>query len=536
MSLDSPIVRAGLRVEMPDGVRLATDVYRPRHGRPVPAVLLRTYLGKARHLDEGVAWAREGFACVVQDVRGRYDSDGTWEPYAREREDGAASAAWVAEQPWCDGQVAVTGGSYAAFTAWAAALESPAVRAAVVAVPAMRPVNFEPGGVLKLFNHASWWMSHGDTRTERTRLFEAMRSACPGLLARLPVADLPRCFWADLPGWFPGVEAGPDAPPPIQDSELARLDLPVLHVGGWHDPFISQTFHQHETTGSAVEPRPRRELIVGPWTHELRSHEPAAYGERVYGSPSRLPLGRLQARFLRGVLIADHPAPPDTKPRPAARLFLTGANRWLEGDGWPPVPVSQRSWFAASGGRLEEKGGASGSMSFLYDPLDPYPARTGPVDQSDLLRRRDTVCFTSAPLTAPLTWIGAPRVILHAATDAPGTDWVARLHEVLPDGRSLYLGHGLVDAARELRRAGDPLVPGEAHRVEIPLPPLAITIPAGHRLRLEITSSSFPEHARNLNTGADRYTSTETRVARQTVLWGELTPTALVLPVTEDLS
>ena len=125
-----PCVHAGLRVEAPDGVRLATDVYRPGAGRPVPAVLLRTYLGKARHQEEALAWVREGFACVVQDVRGRYDSDGSWEPYVHERADGAAAARWTAGQPWCDGRVVVAGGSYGAFTAWAAALESPVVRAA----------------------------------------------------------------------------------------------------------------------------------------------------------------------------------------------------------------------------------------------------------------------------------------------------------------------------------------------------------------------------------------------------------------------
>lgn len=514
---ESPIVRAGLRVPMADGVRLATDVYRPDHGRPVPAVLLRTYLGREKNLEEGLAWARQGLAFVAQDVRGRYGSEGTWMPCEAEREDGAAVLTWLAEQPWCDGRVVVSGGSLAAFHAWAAALSGhPAAAAVISTAPAMTRTNFEPGGALKLFNHAYWWTTHGDTRTERSGLFAAMLRERPDLLRHLPVSGLPDLFWADLPSWLPEVLAGPDAPRPwaVSDAELASCPLPTLHVGGWHDPHVRLTLHQFRTAGSAVQPRPARNLLVGPWTHEFRTGEPTRYGVRDYGPASRFPLGPFMAGWIRRVLGME----PDGKDGAPVRIFVGGADRWIEGSEWPPRPVRARSFFTAPGGRLaDEPPGEAGADRFPYDPRDPFPGRSGPIDQSDLAARPDAVRYATGPLAEPLTILGPPAVTLRAETDAPGTDWVARLHEALPDGRTLYLGHSLVVADG----------PGP-WRLE--LPPLAIRIPAGHGLCLEITSSTFPEHARNLNTGACRYTTTETRIARQTVHHGS----ELSLPNAEE--
>lgn len=530
MSVPAPIVRAGLRVPMGDGVRLATDVYRPSHGKPAPALLLRTYLGREKNLAEGLAWTREGFAFVAQDVRGRYGSEGEWEPCVHERADGAATVAWLAEQPWCDGRVVAIGGSLASFHAWTAALSGhPAVAAVISLVPAATRVNFEPGGVLKLYNHAYWWTAHGDARTERTGLFEAMLREEPDLLRHLPVLDLPGRFWAELPSWAGEVLAGPDATRTwtLTDAELAGCPLPTLHVGGWHDPHIRATLHQFRTAGSALSPRPARTLLVGPWTHEMRTGEPTRYGARDYGQDSRFPLGRWMAAWIRttlGIARDGEEAP--------VRVFLGGANRWLEAADWPPRPARPRVWFAAGGGRLtEEEPGAAATDGFVYDPRDPFPARTGPVDQSDLAGRPDALRYTTAPFPELVAVLGEPLAVLWAASDAPATDWVVRLHEVLPDGRTLYLGHGLVDA---VRASGSPLVPGEARRYEIPLPPLAITIPAGHGLCLEITSGSFPEYTRNLQTGACRYTTTEVRRARQAIHCSPGMGTALVVPVAEE--
>jgi putative CocE/NonD family hydrolase len=529
----TPPLRANLRVPMRDGVALATDVYLRAGSRPAPAVLLRTPYGRSNHLAEGFGWRSAGFAFVAQDVRGRYDSDGAWLPYANERADSAATVAWVASQPWCSGEVVVTGGSYAAFTAWAGAVtRHPAIRAVLSQMPAMglHAARFDRSGILHLADHVCWWLTNGDTRTRRERLCAAMLNADAEVLAHLPVLDMPHRLWADVPSWADVVTAGPQPPPfAIADEELARVSVPVFHVGGWFDGFTEQTLHQWCVAGSAVTPRPQRRLVVGPWTHEPRTDIPSIIGGRDFGPSSRLPLGRLQVEWLRDVLegrvVSDEAR---------ATVFLMGEDRWEELPAWAPEQATTERWLAAAGARLASVVGAAGVDRFAYDPTDPFPSISTPAERTAVESRQDAVRYTSDPLTEPLAILGVPRAIVFAATDAPATDWVARLMEVFPDGRTRYIAHGIVDAAQEVARAGGDLVLATPARFDIPMRPTAVTIPPGHRIQLEVTSSDFPEHARNLNTGADRYATADTRIAHQEIHFGGDTLTRLELPRAAD--
>lgn len=515
--------RTGLEVPMADGVRLRTDVFLPAGQGPFPAVVLRTYLGKSRHLAEALGWVQEGFACVVQDVRGRYDSEGDWKPFAHEREDGRATFAWLAGQPFCDGRAAAVGGSYAAFTAWAAALAKPPGLVAVISsVPAMHPVGGgrELSGILPLLGHLAWWTCHGDTRCSRDGLFEAMLAAEPDLLLHLPLASLPERLWAELPGWLPAAQADH---PPVADEELEHLEVASLHLAGWHDPFVGESLRQFELTGAAVTPRPPRALVVGPFTHQLAGGRPASYGERSYGPASRFALGRFAAQWLRGVLTA---APPP----PTIHYFLCGRNCWTEAADWPPPETSVQTFYAAAAGGLEPAADPEeGADAFVYDPADPFPARRAPLDESDLLDRRDLVRYTTAPFAVARAFAGAPRLRLWATTDGKATDWVARLLEVTAEGRLLFLSFGAVDAGAALARRGLELQPGAPCFYEIELAPLACELPAGHRLRLEITSSAFPACARNLNTGESRLHGSVARPASQAIHRGGGRATALAL-------
>ncbi len=515
--MTGPRVRLNRRLPMPDGAELATDVYLPPGEVPVPVLLLRTPYGKGAHLQEGLGWAGQGFGFVVQDVRGRYDSGGRWEPYVHERADGANALSWVADQPWCDGSVALIGGSYGSFTAWTAALSKhPAVRAVISLVPAVGAhACYGPGGVLYLASHARWWLANGDGAVRREGLFEAMYRTAPGILAELPVQAIGHRLWADLPTWFDPVQDGPGTVPDyaVTDDELAMLDIPSLHVGGWYDGFLDRTLHQWRIAGSALPARPLRALVIGPWTHDLQTDVLPTHGERRHQAQARMPLGRRMAEWLGALL-------DGTVAGSRAQVYVCGAEQWVIADDWPPGRHSH-TWYAGPGGGLQEQPPTqAGHDSFRYDPADPFPSRSAPVDRRDLDQRCDAVRYTSPRLTAPCEIAGSAEVILYATTDAPSTDWVARLFEVTTEGRRLHLTHGVLAVSGTDRRA---------HRMQ--LTPLAVRLPAGHRICLEITSSDFPDYARNLNTGLDRYTTSMMRVAEQAVHRGPDRPTALILPV-----
>lgn len=503
-------VWANLRVPGAGGTMLATDVYLPDL-EAAPVVVTRTPYGRHAHLGEGLGWRGNGFGYVVQDVRGRYDSDGVWLPYQGERADGIALAEWVMAQPWCDGRIIACGASYGAYTAWALATGAPdLVRGVISQVPAMglRRVKFESERVLRLAEHAAWWVEHADARTSRDGLAAAMFAREPGLLAHLPVVDLPSRMWADVPGWSSVItEESPDEV--VEDTELAELAVPTMHIGGWYDLLVPETLRQWHLAGSGLDRRPARTLLIGPWGHELSG---TSVGSREHGAQARLSLGEQQVLWIRHVL-AEPYGPARVK------VFLVGADRWWQGDRWPP-PGSHVVLHAVSGVLTLAPPEREGEEEFAYDPADPFPSRELGFDRSDTGARLDAVRFASAPLPEPLTLGGSPRVHLHATADAPGVDWVTHLVERRADGTALAIARG---SAHDT----------SADRHEIELTPVALTVPAGSRLELEITGGDFPRLARNLGTGKDRYTTTGTALSHHIVCTGPNTPTRIILPIVE---
>ena len=440
---------------------------------------------------------------------------------------GAALADWVVAQPWCDGRLVALGGSYSGYTAWTLAVERPdRVRAVVSLGPAMglSRVKYDRSGILRLAEHATWWLERAESRTSRTGIAAAMFAAHPNLLYHLPVAALPERMWANLDRWGYTLDAGPDhtAAEAVSDQELTNLPAAVLHVGGWYDLLLGETLHQWHTAGAALTPRPTRNLLIGPWEHDLAWSPSTMVGTREHGPESRVAPGPLLLDWIRRALDPT-PADADAVAVADARVFVLGANRWRGGDRWPP-PTTPQTWYTYAGGGLARQApDAPGHDGYSYDPADPYPSADPGGDRAALPARTDAVRFTSPPLPGPLTIAGTATVTLHAHTTAPSTDFVVRLLECTPDGQILALAQGVVDTGR---RAGGP------YRID--LDPIAATLAAGSRLRPEVTSSDFPYLARNLNTGADRYHTTVTAIADQIVHSGLESPTSVTLPVLED--
>lgn len=456
---------------------LATDAQLPVGDGPFPAVLVRTPYDRRRHHAELRGWARRGFAALAQDVRGRHTSPGEWHPYENEAADGAATARWIRQQPWNDGRIVAVGASYAAHCALVLALDAPADArpdAVIAAVPALGHAETarEPSGVERLSARAGWWAAHGDRHDSDEDALGKALAADPGLLAHLPLSQLPVRLGRSLPSW-PGLwrhcERGRLC------SQARDAGLPLLAVGGHHDHFTEDTVTLWRSWGG-----PSARLLLGPWGHGLVA-TPGPDARPAH----RVSLGELYARWARLALTGD------LAPGHRGAVGLGGSPLWVPaGTEGEPRTHNVRLLHGASFTAVPERPVASEELTV---PTDGTP---------------DRCLLVTPPLPRPLDVIGDAEVRLRATADTPSADWAARLVAISPEGAAERLAVGVV-------RRADP--PGRAAEFTVGFGRLARRLPAGTRLRLEIAGHHFPAHARNPHTGDDPVSATRLLASRREV-------------------
>lgn len=537
---------AAVAVPMRDGVRLSANVWLPARTARSPAVLLRTPYGNSAEdfVRYGLQdYLHAGFAVVIQSVRGRGDSQGDFGFFFVEGKDGYDSIEWIASQPWCDGQVAMDGASYLGTVQWLAARERPPHLKCILPFAAAGDWFHEIpyiGGAL----HVDWvfsWLgrmaglafefdSTTDINLERFRPLAAaehtMGKSLP-LYRDILAHPTPDAFWQPLM-W--------------NACDFARIDIPVLTATGWFDGDQAGALHYWRGLQQHGRAFASAHLVIGPWRHAecyLGGHPRVGLFES--GIESVLPMRRLRVEFLRRHLRGE------TQPDQArVRLFVTGSRCWREYDRYPPPEVRHRPWYLCAdspanglhgGGTLSEERPHGEADRFDYDPLNPVPYRQGAEDHADIERRSDVLVYTSGELQQPVTVIGAVELVLHAASDAPDTDFTAKLLDVSPDGSAVSLTHvgGILRARyRNGLRRPEELTPGQPYELRIRLTHVGHTFLRAHRIRLEVSSSCFPLADPNTNTGGDFATDTAPRMARQLVLHDPEHPSRLLLPQLAD--
>ncbi|CAH0242696.1 CocE/NonD family hydrolase [Plantibacter cousiniae (nom. nud.)] len=462
---------ANRRLLTADGTALAYDVHRPPTDDRVPTVVLRTPYGRSKHLEEGRGWAARGYAFVVGDVRGRYDSDGTWEPYRNERADGADLVDWIIAQAWSDGRIIVIGGSYAGYTAWAMAVERPDATAAIVSLgPSMSlaRTKFSPSGVLRLGEHAAWWAERADARTSREGLSAIIFREHPTVLDHLPVVEIADRLGVTMPGWTAVIDAGPEARTceEITASDLAAVRAPSLHVGGWHDLLVDETLGHWELVGDAVTPK---RLLVGPWLHDLVFSAGTRVGELDHGEASRIAWATELLTWINDALTGRLPLR-------RADTFVMGADTWDTADNWPPTSTPDVHDLRPA---------------ILHsDPRSPFPSRAEAVDRSPLFARTDAVRWPIS--TAATRFVGWGSVDLKGRCDTETGDWILRLLLASKSGPAVELA--VAEASTETPEVD----------LRLALGPLSIQVQPGQSLVLELTAADLPRLARNTGS-ADRY-------------------------------
>lgn len=539
------IVRRDAGIVMRDGVRLSANVFLPEATRRAPAVLIRQPYGKDDHTTmwaRGKYWARKGYACVIQDVRGRFGSEGEWRPFVHEAADGWDTLDWLAAQPWCDGRVGMSGESYYGYTQWAVAASGhPNLRCIAPGDSSPDPYLFTYRAGALALGIAKWactmtGRTYADTarwdpwRLPLTELDEAMGLRSPMLQAILqhPSRDE---FWDQV-----------DVTP-----RLADIRIPVLHYGGWYDLILPGTLAGWDATAAA---RARggegadQRLIIGPTDHSLT---PVAYGGAPDDSPGAWTFDHVQRffdRHLRGEEDALDGVPP-------VRVFVTGAERWREAAAWPlPGTRLEKYYLRSSGGARTAAGdgrldparpGDEQPDVFIYDPEHPVDVwlresawdLTWTIrDRANVEARDDVLVYTAPPLEEDVEIAGPVTVTLYAASSAPDTDFTAAVLDVAEDGSTSVLQEGIVRARyRSSDRQPELIEPGAVVEYAIDLLATAHLFAAGHRVRVEVSSSNFGRFDRNPNTGGTFAVDTMCRTARQVVHHSRAYPSHITLPV-----
>ncbi len=552
------------KIPMRDEVELSADIYLPNNDEgPWPVLLLRTiYNSKdARYISWTEKFVEAGYAVVLQNTRGRHDSDGEWEPYTCEFEDGFDTHEWIGRQPWCDGNIGTFGLSYPGFTQTAPATLRSKYLKALVPIASQQD-NYGHHRVDGVIAHAtSLFFANMMGRVMQTEALD--RLDWEAIYRHLPILEtldqIGKCdyyrgvveheqydeFWSSYS---------------LRDK-YGEADTPALFVTGWYDSLLHETitvFNGWKKHAASEATRLRTKLLIGPWSHQVAPwgrkplgenglFEDVEFGEHAVGDNSEIHLRWYDA------LLKNEDNGVDNEP--PVKIFVMGTNEWRHENEYP---LARTEWtrlylhgdgphdaqeYALSGGLLSFEAPVRDEPPdrFRYDPDDPVPSwgaqyqtmdLTGPRDRRMVERRGDVLVYTSDPLRSDLEVTGPVSATIFASSSAKDTDFTAALVDVFPDGRAIILTEGIC-RARFRNGTDNPemITPGKSYEFTINMWDTSNVFLAGHCIRVEVSSSNFPRYNRNLNTGNPIATDTAIRVAHQTVFHDEIRASHVTLPV-----
>lgn len=583
------ILEKNVMIPMRDDVRLATDIYRPVEERPAPVLLVRLPYNKdiptvlAFSLDRFI---QAGYVVVMQDQRGRYASEGEFTMTQDEASDGVDTIAWITRQPWSDGNVGMFGASSLGIPQWLAAKERPSALRTVAPMHCEHLMYHYQGGVFLLGLWHSWSLRLGGAGEVQRQLrlgketpvdLETVNQAAMHIqpfLEKLPLVEAPLLkqvapYYFD---WLGCAEEEAANHLRSQEEIYGNIAVPVLNIGGWYDMFLGgvlESYQQMKRRGSGAAARKFQRLVIGPWAHFDR---PGIFVERDYGPVANThdaDLVGIHLRWFDHWLKGIDNGVEHEKP---VRIFVMGSDVWREEEDWPLPDTQYRCYYLHSQGHanstrgdgllLLDTPGEETEDVYCYDPLHPVPTlggahlmgftsearallvdpqvsylfNAGSIDQRRLEERADVLCYTTPPLERPVEVIGPVELVLAVASSAPDTDFTGKLVDVYPEGRAEILCDGILRARYRVSLTEPVFMePGQIYELHIHLGATANVFKAGHRIRLEVSSSNFPRFERNTNTGGDIITDRVEDVKRAVnrVYHDLAHPSYLVLPLIE---
>ncbi|MBV9296500.1 MAG: CocE/NonD family hydrolase [Acidobacteriaceae bacterium] len=543
----------GVAIPMRDGVYLAADVFLPRRDGRWPTVLVRTpYNRKAPSVSSYLFFVNRGYAVLIEDVRGRYASKGNFGPASQEGPDGYDTINWIARQAWSNGRVAMAGSSYLGIANWWAAIEDNPHLAAISAMNSGDDEYldrfYSTGGALQAAHRLRWLVQNLIPPPQVRPLFDTYIRHLP-----LRTADL-AATGVILPRWRTAIDH------PSYDQywkslsireHLGSVNIPVQSFGGWFDNYAESdldAFSQLSRGHGTIE------TWIGPSAHSSASKFPT----RDFGSQAITGIRSKQADWFDRWLKKTPGSAPSGPPTSLLHIFVMGPNVWREEHEWPLLRTHYTPLYLTSSGHANSLSG-DGELrwepvwekaepdAFTYDPKDPAPTiggalccdakllPPGPLDQTPVELRQDVLVYTSAPLPENLEVTGPVRAVLYIATSVNDTDFTAKLVDVQRNGQPLLVTDGIQRLRYRLSLDKPVFVKrNTAYQISIDAGVTSYVFPAGHRIRIEVSSSNFPRFDRNLNSSRPNGDETKMTKARQTVFHEKGYPSAVILPLIFD--
>ncbi|WP_172368929.1 CocE/NonD family hydrolase [Sporosarcina jiandibaonis] len=558
-----------------DGVTLYANIYRPQGDGQFPVLLSRLPYNKNlpefshRYIDP-IRIAMNGYVVIIQDVRGRFASEGVFEPYIQELEDGYDTVEWAAKLPYSTGDVGMFGLSYYGFTQLYAALERPPSLKAIFPAQTRslsRNDLFYRNGVYELAFIETWMLD----------------SIAPDYLKRVGSGNFEETMQEishdlnNIDEWYkhkpfkkwPPINKHPElaklvnkylnqelgnkllAEKVAENEKRRKIEIPAYHLAGWYDSHLAPTLTNYEEMQSSKN---NQKLIIGPWAHGQFDSD---IGERFYGVNSsgnsiegEADITTLHIEWFDHWLKGNNTSLNENDD--PVKIFVMGINEWRSEKEWPLKRTVYTPFYFQSDGRantdmnsgrlLEKPADEVQKDYYIHNPNNPVPSlgggtlffkgrNNGPRDQREIEKREDVVVYTSEPLTEPLEVTGWVKVNLWASSDAADTDFTAKLVDVLPDGRAYNLTDGIVRAKYRNGDSEETSLKGEIVQYEIDLWATSNVFLPGHCIRIEIASSNFPRFDVNPGTGDTTLDTVEMIPAKQTIYHGAEYPSHVVLPV-----
>ena len=573
------IKQDGVGMKTRDGVKLYADIYRPKADGKFPVILMRTPYDKSTGWAVGPAYemATHGYVVIVQDVRGRYTSEGEWYPFRHESEDGYDTIEWAAALPFSNGKVGMTGGSYVGATQMLSAIAHPPHLAGIC--PVVTASNYHDGWTYQSGALEQWFDQNWSTQLATNtmwRLIAKNTNALQGVRV-LPLTQYPAFNYAALPA---GADATAEIAPYYLDwlahpsydeywkqwsieEHFSDIRVPALHIGGWYDIFLGGTLRNYmgiKAHGGSEEARNGQRLLIQIGGHAGfgRHIGDVEFGDEALKFSSTQVVLDWYDYLFKGVQneFATEGAGAG-KPAEAGKpvhIFVMGANKYQEEADWPPPQAKTTRYFLHSGGSANSLGGDGGLSTappkkeaadkFTYDPANPVTTiggslccdmehyEPGPRDQRADENRNDVLVYSTKPVAEDIEVTGPVTVELWVKSSAADTDFTAKLVDVSPDGFAMNLTDGILRMRyRDSQEKSTLMNPGQIYKISVDLWATSNVFKKGHVLRLEVSSSNFPRFDRNLNTGAEQATSRDFISATNTILHDAEHPSALLLPV-----